>query len=70
MKCINWFQIFTWWPRQIPNTGLIVLLLIHDLMVTIVSGHWVSGSPGPLLKNRPSNSRKENDNENCYSLFK
>ena len=41
-----------------PKTGFTVLLSSHDLIVAMVSGHCVWGSPGPLLTNRPSKSER------------
>ena len=44
-----------WWPRQIPKIGLWSFCIMIFLMLLIVSPQ-IAGSPGPLLRNSPSNS--------------
>jgi len=49
----------SWCPRQIPNTGFMLLWLTIFWMFFIAVSH-VSGLPGPLLRNKPSYSEKWN----------
>lgn len=42
----------SWWPRQMPKTGLDVLEITEVRRLT--RGAQISGSPGPLEMNRPS----------------